>query len=73
MGAPFSNEYVKKVLLGASIVAGGIGLMGSASPVYAANLDQPSAVIETVKKEAVAPSQVQDSTGEVLADSLEIS
>ena len=59
MGAPFSNEYVKKVLLGASIVAGGIGLMGSASPVYAANLDQPSAVIETVKKEAVAPSQVQ--------------
>lgn len=56
---PFSNEYVKKVLLGTAIIAGGVGLAGSPSPVYAASQDQVPAIVETVKKEAIASPQVQ--------------
>ena len=56
---PFSNEYVKKVLLGTAIIAGGVGLAGSPSPVYAANQIQVPAIVETVKKEALASPQVQ--------------
>lgn len=58
---PFSNEYVKKVLLGTAIIAGGVGLAGSPNPVYAASPDQVQvpAIVETVKKEALASPQTQ--------------
>ena len=56
---PFSNEYVKKVLLGTAIIAGGVGLAGSPNQVYAASPDQVPAIVETVKKEVVAVPQIQ--------------
>ena len=57
---PFSNEYIKKVLLGTAIIAGGVGLAGSPNQVYAASSNQVPAIVETVKKEATSVPQVQE-------------
>lgn len=57
VGAPYSKEYLKKIFLGASIVAG-VGMLGTANPVHAADLADLPAIVESVNRETTAPSLI---------------
>lgn len=66
IGAPYSKEYLRKIFLSASIVAG-VGLLGSANLVYAETVAEPTGIVESVERESISifstPSDQTEDSG----------
>ena len=70
-GAPYSKEYLKKIFLGASIVAG-VGMLGTSNPVHAQSLAEVPAIVESVNSEKESPTLTATSYKEEEAASTDV-